>query len=315
MADRGAAEQTVLVTGVRGRLAGLVAAALQAQPDVCVVGFDCELPDAPLHGVALYRGALREQPIRNVLEQTGATTVVHLAQHGEEQPAQARGNIVSTMELLAACAATGVQRVVLRSSTLVYGTGPEQPLFLDESAPLHMAEANDLVRDYAEIERFSAAFARKQHHIALVTLRLAGIVGGGVSSPLARYLTQPLPRTRLGFDPLVQVLHAEDAAAAIALSALADVQGVFNVAAAPPLTLGQALVLAGRRAVPLAEPLFDTRGPLRKVLRPLAGSLPFAPTFLKYPCVADICPIKDALGFAARYSAHEALRELRAEWS
>lgn len=308
-----AVKPAVLVTGVQGRLALLVARVLQNQPDVRVVAVDSVPLTEPLPGIETHAVELREQPMRDVLRETGATTVVHLAQDGEETQPTVRGNILSTMELLAACADTAVHRVVLRSSTLVYGARPGLPLYLDESAEIDPTALDGLLQDYAEIERFADGFARKQQDMALVVLRLANVVGGGVSSSFARYLRQHAPRMMLGFDPLIQVLHAEDAAAVLALSTLADeARGIFNIAAPDPLPLSQAVVLAGRRAVPLAEPLFAPPGPLRTLSQSLVGQLPFSPSYLKYACIASTQRAADVLGFVPRYASHDALREFAA---
>src|SRR5690348_5421065 len=115
---------TALITGIRGRLAALVAGTLAGQADVHVIGVDRAPPEIALPGVEMRASNLRGRPLLELLRSTGADVVVHLAQMGEERSAPGRetavqGNVISTMELLGACAAAGVRRVVLRSSTLV----------------------------------------------------------------------------------------------------------------------------------------------------------------------------------------------------
>jgi UDP-glucose 4-epimerase len=309
---------TVVVTGIGGRLAQMVAGALVGQASVRVVGVDRAPAEPPLPGIDARVSNLRGQALLELLGEIGADVVVHLAQFGEERAAPGReaavrGNVITTMELLGACAAAGVGRAVLRSSTLVYGAHHDLPALIAESAAPRMPARPGLTRDYVEIERFAADYAQKRPDLAIVALRCAGLAGGGVASPLSRYLGQPAPRTLLGFDPRIQVLHPADAAVAFALAALADgVRGAFNIAAAAPLTLTHAVRLAGRRPLPLPGPLFDAAGLLGGGVS-LIGELPFDSGFLRYSCVADTRRAGEELGWLPQHSAEEALRELAPE--
>jgi UDP-glucose 4-epimerase len=307
---------TVVVTGIGGRLAQMVAGALAGQEGVQVVGVDRAPVEPPLLGFDIRVSNLRGRAALDLLREVGAEVVVHLAQLGEEhlapgREASVRGNVLATMELLGACAAAGVRRAVLRGSTLAYGARYDTPALLTESAPLRMPARPGLIRDYVEIGRFADDFAAKHPELTIAVLRCAGLVGGGVSSPLARYLGQKAPRVLLGFDPRIQALHPADAAVAFALAALADAHGAFNIAADGAPTLSHAILLAGRRPLPAPGLFFDAAGLLGG--RTLTGDLPFDPAFLRYSCVADTRRAHDALGWQPQHSANAALRELALE--
>jgi UDP-glucose 4-epimerase len=310
---------TVVVTGIGGRLAQMVAGALAGLAGVRVVGVDRAPAEPPLPGIDARVSNLRGQALLELLREVDADIVVHLAQFGEERAAPGReaavrGNVITTMELLGACAATGVRRAVLRSSTLVYGARHDLPALIDESTPLRMPALPGLARDYVESGRFAADYAEKRPDLSIVVLRCAGLVGAGVSSPLSRYLGQPAPRTLLGFDPRIQVLHPADAAVAFALAALADgISGAFNIAAEGPLTLTHAILLAGQRPLPLPGPLLDLASVFGGGAASLTGALPFDPDFLRYSCVADTRRAREELGWLPQHSADEALRELAPE--
>jgi UDP-glucose 4-epimerase len=262
---------------------------------------------------------MRGQALLELLRENGAEVVVHLALFGEERDAPGReaavrGNVITTMELLGACATAGVRRAVLRSSTLVYGAGHDLPALIAETAPLRAPARPGLIRDYVEIERFASDFAQKRPELTIVALRCAGLAGNEVSSPLTRYLSQPAPRMLLGFDPRIQVLHPADAASAFVLAALAsDVGGAFNIAADGPLTLSRAILLAGGRPFPIPGLLFDTSGILGGRAESLTGALPFDAAFLRYPCIANTGRAQEQLGWVAQNSADEALHTLAFE--
>jgi UDP-glucose 4-epimerase len=322
--------RTVIITGINSRLALLVAGALAAQPRTRVIGVGQELPPVPVAGVRLHQCDMRGAMLLELLRDEGADVVAHLDFPGEEQYSGARdgggrGNVFRAIEVLGACAAAGVSRVVLRSSTLVYGAHPEAPAFIPESAPvIHGAHAN-LLQDYAETERVAAEFALRHPALQVAPLRCAGVVGSGVSSPLSRYLMRRPAPMMLGFDPRVQVLHAHDACVAIALAVLADtLSGPVNVASDRPLPLSQAIALAGGQSLPLPGQVFAManlarEGPLPGVGAALSavagpaaqalGELPFDSDYLRYACVADTYRAR-ALGWEPQHTAEEALREL-----
>jgi UDP-glucose 4-epimerase len=309
----------VVVTGIGGRLAQMVAGALAGQAGVQVIGVDRAPAEPPLLGIDSRVSNLRGQALLELLREVSADVVVHLALFGEERAAPGRevavrGNVITTMELLGACATAGVRRVVLRSSTLVYGARYDLPALIGESIPLRMPSLPGLTRDYVEIGRFAADFAQKRPDLSIVALRCAALAGGGVSSPLSRYLSQPAPRMLLGFDPRIQVLHPADAAVAFALAALADgVSGAFNIAADAPLTLSRAILLAGQRPLPFPSPLLDIAGLFGGAAASLTGALPFEPGFLRYSCVADTSRAREELGWLPKYGADDTLRDLAPE--
>ena len=303
---------TVLVTGLEGRLAQLTAALL-AQQGARVVGLAGYPLESPPEGVELHVLGLRGAPLREVLRDSAAEAVIHLAQAGEEQPVRqgGSGNVLTTVELLSACATSGVRRLVLRSSTLVYGALLNQPLLRTEEAPLLLRGHGSPRHDDVEIERFATGFARKNPQIAVTVLRCAPLAGGRISSPLTRYLRRLAPPTLLGYDPLIQVLHSSDAAITLALAALVEgVSGTFNLAAEGPVKLSQAVRLAGRQPLPLPAAAFEAGPPLATLARLLPGDLPFPLAFFRFACLADTRKAQTQLDFTPRRSSHDALREL-----
>lgn len=279
---------TIVITGIRSRLAQLVAGVLRAQSDVHIIGVDREPPSISLD-IEFRSLEMRGTHILDLLQETGAQTVIHLAQLGEEQALIGRevavsGNVMTTIELLGACVTAKIRRVVLRDSTFVYGARYDQPMFLNEATPLQVTGRLSPLKDYVEIARFVADFSVKHPDISIVTLRCAGLVGKGVSSPLMRYLTQPNPRVMFGFDPIIQVLHHDDAAIALALAAVTDEDcGVLNIAADMPLTLAHAIRLTGRQPIPLLSPAFDAARVLGGNVSFAVGELPLIHCFYAIP--------------------------------
>jgi UDP-glucose 4-epimerase len=254
----------------------------------------------------------------DMLREARVDTVVHLTLVGEEQPTYhgeetLQRNIINSMVLLGACARAGVRRVVLRSSTLVYGAHMRNPAFITEEHSPRLHSLTGLLREYGEIDMRAAEFASTHPDIEVVRLRCAGLVGDGIWSPLAHYLAQPMPRLLLGFDPRIQVLHPDDAAATFVLAALGNVTGALNIAADDPLALVQAVRLTGKQPLPVPGLLLDGRTPFPSgQRRGISGAWPFPESFLRASCVADTRRAAQELGWTPRYHARDILRSLKA---
>lgn len=302
---------TILITGLDLRFSWLVAAALAAQPGTRVIGVasaPCAAPD----GVAFFR-CDDADALRATLAETGAETVLHLDQPAEE--GQRRGGVARSVELLAACSATGVRRIVIRSSALVYGPLAGLPLFVPETQPIAQQMSGGALADYVEVERIATEFAARHPAIELALLRCAALVGAGISSPLLRYLEQRTPPVVAGFNPRVQLLPARDAAVAFAVAALADgVRGPINLGCAAPLTLRQAIGLAGGASIPLPAALLSAGGGASPLGAGRVGAAWVDASAMRYGCVADVALARSALGWSSDVTdSAAALRSALAE--
>jgi len=113
----------------------------------------------------------------------------------------------------------------------------------------------------------------------------------------------------MGFDPMMQFIHEEDCAEAIALTVEHELQGVFNVTGPGEVPLHTAIREAGCTAIPLPELL------LRPALAGLFdfGLFPYPPgalDFLKYPITVSGERFIDATSFRPAYSLGETLRSV-----
>ncbi len=298
----------ILITGIGGRLAGLVGAVLAARPETHVIGLGGSVPG--FDQIETIAGMPQGHELAATMQELAPDVVIHLDQPGEERWDAARAGQIQTIDLLRACVAARVRRVVLRSSTLVYGASADNPAFLPETAALIPAASPGLQTDYVAIEQIAAEYAAKNPAMAIVSLRCAPIVGQGATSPLATYLRRPRPLTLAGFDPRIQLLHPDDMVVAFALAALGTAQGAFNLAASDLLLLSQAILLAGRKPTSLPSAAFSGLRLVQPVTRLLRAQLPFDAAFLQFACVADTQRAKMELGWSPQHTAAEAVRQL-----
>jgi UDP-glucose 4-epimerase len=305
--------RVILITGVAGYWGARVAARLAGQPEFHVIGLDVEPPqDAGCQGLDFIQADVRNSLLSELLVSENVDTVCHLSFVESARPSESSfdANVMGTMKVCGACAQAGVRKVVLKSSTAVYGARPDNSAFLTEEHPLRGSQRYGYSRDLLEIEAFANGFRGQVPQIALTVLRFPGVVGPQVDTPMTRFLRQPWTPVLLGFDPLMQVIHEDDVVEALVHSTVDGQPGVFNVAAEGILPLSKLMALAGKIGLPVFH-LFAYWGVslLGGTGLGLGRHVPIELDYIRYPWVADLTKMREVLGFTPHYTAEEALRE------
>ncbi len=161
--------RVVLVTGVSRDLGRRAARALAADPLVDrVVGVDVVPPRGDIGDVSFVRADIRTPVIAKIIAKEDVDTVVHMSVIASPGSAGGRGtmkelNVIGTMQLLAACQkAPGLQRVVVKSSTTVYGASNRDPaMFTEDMEPRRLGRSG-YAKDVAEVEGYVRSFARRR---------------------------------------------------------------------------------------------------------------------------------------------------------
>jgi UDP-glucose 4-epimerase len=215
-------------------------------------------------------------------------------------------NVIGTMQLLAACQKSpSVQRLVVKSTTSVYGAGPRDPAMFSEDVEPKHAPTSGWAKDSVEVEAYVRGFARRRPDVTVTTLRFANFIGPRVRTPMTAYFSLPFVPVVTGYDARLQFVHEEDGLRAIHEAAVADQPGLFNVAGDGILLLSQAIRLAGRLPFPLLPPLVTLAG-RAMISTGLADFSPEQVRFLTYGRGVDTTRMREVLGFRPKYSTHEA---------
>lgn len=305
-------QRVVAVTGVSGRWGRAVAEALLAQPGLHVLGIDARPPQRRINGLDFIKADIRNPLLVELLRADQVDTVVHLAWRERQQRRDAdfESNVLGTMQFLGACVEAGVDQLVLRSTTAVYGARPENPVYLNETFPVAARSSYAAVRDMVEVERFLAEFAAEFPELRIAVLRFANVVGADVDSPFTRLLRLPVIPSLLGFDPLLQLIDFEDAVRALVHTVLTRAGGVVNVAAHEVVSLCQAAAMAGKPVLPLLHLAVYWTLPMAGVTPVTRGARrywPLEPDYLRYPWTASTERMRADLGFEPTWTARQAL--------
>ncbi|HEY2959289.1 MAG TPA: NAD-dependent epimerase/dehydratase family protein [Actinomycetota bacterium] len=311
------AGRRILVTGAARSTGRRVVAALADDPSVdSVVAVDDAPAFEPFDArVEPLRVNLGSPALLRALRETEVDTVVHLGVAAEPRAMGGRAamkehNVLGTMQLLAAAYhAPELRRLVLKSTTAVYGSAPGDPALWTESmepgTPRH-----GFAKDAMQVEDYVRSFERRRPNVTVTVLRMANQVGPTVENPLTRYFALPVCPVVFGFDPRLQFLHEEDASAALLRVLLGPVaHGTYNLAGDGVVLLSQAIRIAGKPPLPIPEPLVPYASEL---LRRVVDVSPEQVSFLQFGRAADTTAARVELGFAPSRSSLEAFEDFAA---
>ena len=308
--------QVVMVTGVSRYLGALVARTLADDPRIDrVIGVDALPPRPELHGslggTEFVRADIRNPLIGKVISSAAVDTVVHMNIRAAPQGSGGRTamkemNVIGSMQLLAACQkADSVRRLVVKSTTAVYGSSPRDPALFTEDMEPRAVPSSGYAKDTMEIEGYIRGFGRRRPDVAVTVLRFTNFIGAHVDSVLTEYFALPVVPTALGFDPRLQLLHEDDALAVLVRATLHELPGVFNVGADGVLLLSQAIRRAGRIGLPIPSAAAAMVDQVVRRTRMLDYT-PEQRRFLIHGRVVDTTRLREEFGYQPRLSTREA---------
>ena len=289
----------VLIPGIAGLLARKVASRLLAAGHE-VIGVDPRgWPGAPKQ-IELHQVDIRKRAAEEVFRKRKPQAVVHMATvaalvAGTEE--RYRINLGGTRAVFDHCRSYGVEHLVFVGRHTYYGAGPDAPLYHTEDEPPQELGAYPELADLVAADLYAANALWRLPKLETTVLRVCYTLGSSGHGTLASFLRGRMVPMVLGFDPLFQFLHEDDASDAIALALEKKLRGVYNVAGPQPLPLSVIAHEAGRRTLPLPEPLLALmlgRGGLPRLTR---GAL----AHIKYPIVVDAAAFRKATGFQHKY--------------
>lgn len=301
--------RVAMVTGVSRYLGGRLAEQLLDHPGIDrVIGVDAVVPNRRVN-YRFVRADIRNPVLTRVMDDEGVDLVLHMGVISTPRQVSGRMemkdiNVIGTMQLLAACQrAQSVRSLVVKSTSMVYGSGPKDPaLFTEDTEPRHQPRSG-WAKDAVEVETYVRSFARRRPDVRVVTLRFANIIGPGMRTGMTAYFRLPVVPTVAGFDARLQFVHENDALDAVRVAALSDTSGTFNIAGDGVVTLSQAVRIMGK--LPAPTPRFAL-----ELLRNMTGAADLSSEqirFLTYGRVLDTSLASNVLHFRPAFTSRQAL--------
>jgi UDP-glucose 4-epimerase len=300
----------VVVTGISGNLGRTLAKLLHKRERI--IGIDRRpFPGKP-KDIEMHQLDLRKRKAEDVFRRNDVQAVIHLGiMHDPRMNEEEHHsfNVVGTTRILEYCARYGVKKVVLLSSANVYGPSPDNSNFLTEDAPLMAASRFSEVRDLTEVDMLTNGFFWKHPDIQTVILRPVHIVGPNIKNAPSNYLRLKYPWVLAGFDPIVQLIHVEDAARAMVEALRPEAKGVYNVVGPGEVPLSAIFRELGRTALPVphlvARPLLELMFKYH-----LASFPPPELDHIQFLCAVDGSRWAKDLAWKPTYSMRETIRSV-----
>ncbi|ONI80535.1 NAD-dependent dehydratase [Saccharothrix sp. ALI-22-I] len=314
----------IVVTGATGNLGTALLRRLADEPDITVHGISRRPPkEEPPYDIAwtpvdLSRDGA-EEPLTEVFRH--ADTVVHMAwriQPSHDERVLYRTNVAGSDRVFTAAVKAGVPHLVHMSSVGAYSPAAKDHT-VDESWP-HDGLANSYYsRHKAAVEHLLDQVEREHPDLTVTRVRPGLVLQPEAAAEIKRYFLGPLVphalfRLRLPVLPLprtmvLQFLHADDLADALAKIVTTRAEGAFNLVSEPVVTPQVLAEIMRTRHVPIPPIALRTAARITWHLR-------LQPTSHGWVDLALTAPLMDAtkaftrLGWSPRHNARDTLKQL-----
>ena len=264
----------VLVTGLGTFWGSRLAQQLEQRDDVeIVVGLDTTEPRLPLEHTEFVRADSSYSILSRIVQAAKIDTILHTHLLVDSTTSTGRSlheiNVIGTMNLLAAAGAAGspVRKVVVKSSTLVYGANYKDPNSFREEMHRTSSPRTEVERSLLEAANFLRDFAEDNPHITVSKLRFSNVLGDDIDTVFSKALRMPAVPEIFGFDPRFQFTHEDDVEGALLFATTNDVPGVYNIAGDGAMPWSEVCAIVGKPRISLpplltswaVEPLRMTR--------------------------------------------------------
>lgn len=300
----------VLVTGGAGFLGSHVAAALVEHPEVdLVVAGDVRRPEHPIDGVVYDDcDVTRSAGLAPLLERHGIDVVVHLAaivNPGRDHELEYRVDVDGSRNVLDACAATGVRRVVVSSSGAAYGYHADNPDWLREDDPIRGNDEFPYSRHKRLVEEMLAERRRTEPELEQVVFRIGTILGPTVRNQITALWDGSRILAVRGSDSPFVFVWVDDVAGAMVRAATDGPAGIYNVAGDGRLTVHEIARRLGKQTLTVPAGLLAFALRAGRMLR-LTVHGPEQVGFLRHRPVLANDALKREFGFTPGKTSAEA---------
>ena len=302
---------SVLVTGASGYLGRLVAAELAGRVERLVLA-DVRAGPVGLPGTTIHEVLdVRSPRLAEVLRTNRVETVVHLASIVTPGPGMDREfarsvDVDGTRNVLEACLASGVRKLVVTSSGAAYGYHADNPAPLEEDHALRGNEAFAYAHHKRLVEEMLARWREVRPELLQLVFRPGTILGRSTRNQITALFERRVIVGVLGASSPFVFVWDEDAARCIARGALDDeATGVYTLAADGTMTLREIARALKKPYLPL--PAFVLAGAIR-ALRAIGATRhePAQVDFLRYRPVLSNDRLKRRFGYVPSRTTREA---------
>lgn len=239
--------------------------------------------------------------ISPIFKNANINTVVHLAFVEEVTRKDLDPhtlNVEGTKQLLDMCLRDGnIKKFVFKSTIYVYKLKPNGPVLIDENADLNLdPDAPQWIKDRVDADMLCRG-AMENDRMKVVVLRFPHIIGRNINSQMNIYLNMLVPFKVMGYDPIINLIHARDVVNALQHAVHQDVKGVFNIRGKETGSLSTFLRLNKKRPIPVPGPIFAMINAIQWRIGTTDFYYPINKDVLRYSCVPSGEKMEKVFGF------------------
>ena len=303
--------QVVAVTGASGYIGErLVDRLVHAGGIRQVIGVDLR-PTAFEHEKLVSLQQDITEPLDSTFRRYRVEAVVHLAfvlRQLRSRRESHRVNVGGASNVLWACEAAGVKRIVLMSSSTVYGAHPDNVAPLTEEAPLRPPKGFSYARDKAECEWFYNHYLEQREGTELSILRGCVVMGPNAENFVTRALSRPVLVGVGKQDPPMQFLHEDDLIEVLWRFVSEPHPGTYNVAGPGSVPWSDVVRMAGKRLVRFSAPMAYAITNLTWALHLQSDAPAAGLDFIRWPWLVSTERLERELGYAFEHTSLDAVQ-------
>ena len=213
-------------------------------------------------------------------------------------------DVLGTENLLRACVAAGVRKIVVSSSGAAYGYHADNPAWISEDAPLRGNQAFAYSWHKRLVEEMLADYRARAPQLAQVVFRIGTILGETVRNQITDLFDKPRLLAIRGSDSPFVFIWDQDVVGCMLEAVHSEKTGVYNLAGDGALSIHEIAARLGKRCVALPAWLLQAALAL---LKPL-GLTQYGPeqvNFLRYRPVLANRRLKEKFGYVPRKTSAE----------
>jgi UDP-glucose 4-epimerase len=306
---------TTLVTGAGGYIGALLVAALARSGGGSIIAVDVRAiePARRIDGVRYVTADICAPAMADAIRDARPDAVVHLAAVVTPPPGMTRAelhrvDVLGTQNVLDACVAAGVGRVVITSSGAAYGYHADNPARIGEDWPIRGNPEFAYADHKRQVEEMLARFRAEHPSLAQFVFRVCTVIGERTRNQITALFEKPRLLAIRGAASPFSFIWDGDVVACLAQAIRSEQPGIYNLA-------GDGAVSVQEIARRLGKPCLEIPAGLLRaalaLLRPL-GLTRYGPeqvNFLRYRPVLDNRRLKTVFGFTPRCSSREAFEQ------